>query len=364
MNRGKAMAVLAAVCAVSAGMTATAYGAESTFEMKKKVVSLLGILTTSDRNAEVTREEFAGMLVKASSQRQSYGAPVSGAVFADVSADSQYASAIRTASSNEWMSGFLGGNFKPEEGVTLSDAAKGVLGLLGYTNEDFSGNLNGNRMAKFSALSLDSGIFRNQDEVLTREDCIHLFYNLMKAQMKEGGQYGSKVFDLTYNSDGEVNTSSILDNSLKGPKILNQGSRNLKHLVPFSLDKAVMFLNGESSDEIEINDYATVVYYHEETKTIFAYSSDGENKGATDGRIKAIYYSASDPFTPVSVVLNSHDQENAEDGDVFTINGSELQYLFSVYGDYGVGDDVAIVWEKSGTEENPTYTVVDVVGDE
>ena len=200
--------------------------------------------------------------------------------------------------------------------MTLRDAAKGVLGLLGYTNEDFSGNLNGNRMAEFSALSLDSGIFRNQDEVLTREDCIHLFYNLMKAQMKEGGQYGSKVFDLTYNSDGEVNTSSILDNSLKGPKILNQGSRNLKHLVPFSLDKAVMFLNGESSDEIEINDYATVVYYHEETKTIFAYSSDGENKGATDGRIKAIYYSASDPFTPVSVVLNSHDQDNSEDGDV------------------------------------------------
>ena len=79
MNRGKAMAVLAAVCAVSAGMTATAYGAESTFEMKKKVVSLLGILTTSDRNAEVTREEFAGMLVKASSQRQSYGAAVTGA---------------------------------------------------------------------------------------------------------------------------------------------------------------------------------------------------------------------------------------------------------------------------------------------
>ena len=106
MNRGKAMAVLAAVCAVSAGMTATAYGAESTFEMKKKVVSLLGILTTSDRNAEVTREEFAGMLVKASSQRQSYGAAVTGAVFADVAAGSQYASAIRTASSNEWMSAF------------------------------------------------------------------------------------------------------------------------------------------------------------------------------------------------------------------------------------------------------------------
>ena len=90
-----------------------------------------------------------------------------------------------------------------------------------------------------------------------------------------------------------------------------------------------------------------------------------KTKGATDGRIKAIYYSASDPFTPVSVVLNSHDQENAEDGDVFTINGSELQYLFSVYGDYGVGDDVAIVWENERHRRKPpTYTVVDVVGDE
>ena len=73
-------------------------------------------------------------------------------------------------------------------------------------------------MAKFSALSLDSGIFGDQNEIPTREDCIHLFYNLMKAQMKEVGQYGSQVFELTYNSDGEVNTSSILDNSLKGQR--------------------------------------------------------------------------------------------------------------------------------------------------
>ena len=126
----------------------------------------------------------------------------------------------------------------------------------------------------------------------------------MKAKTKEGNQYGSKVFDLTYNSDGEINTSSILDNSLKGPKILDNDSRNLKSLVPFSLKDATMFLNGEVSDESEINDYATVIYYHEETKMIFAYSDGGENKGATEGRIKAIYYDSSDPFTPVKVVLN------------------------------------------------------------
>ena len=50
-------------------------------------------------------------------------------------------------------------------------------------------------------------------------------------------------------------------------------------------------------------------------------------------------------------------------GDEFQISGSELQYLFSVYGEFEVDDKVAIVWEKSGSDENATYTVVDVVGD-
>ena len=218
-------------------------------------------------------------------------------------------------------------------------------------------------MAQFKKLSLDSNIYRGMDEVLTREDCINLFYNLMKAQTKNGGQYGTQVFELTYNSDGEINTSSILDNSLKGPKILSHDSRNLDDLVPFDLDDAIMFLNGEASDEIEINDYATVVYYHEETKMIFAYSNDGDNKGATEGRIKAIYYDSSDPFTPVTVVLNTYHQDNADNGDEFQLTSSEMQYLFSVYGEFQVGDDVAIVWEKSGNAENASYTAVDVVGD-
>ena len=40
----------------------------------------------------------------------------------------------------------------------------------------------------------------------------------------------------------------------------------------------------------------------------------------------------------------------------FRISGSELQYLFSVYGEFEVDDKVATVWEKSGSDENATYT--------
>ena len=326
MRRGKIIAVSLTVCAVGAGMTVNAYAASTTFEMRKKAVSLLGIITTSNYQANVTRGEFAELLVKASDYKEAANAAGTVSVFVDVSSKSQYSAAIRTAATNSWMSGYLGGNFKPDEGVTMRDAIKAVLGVLGYTNEDFSGSLQESRLAKFKSLSLDSGIYRDLDEVLTREDCINLFYNLMKAKTKEGNQYGSKVFDLTYNSDGEINTSSI-------------------------------------SDESEINDYATVLYYHEETKMIFACSNGGENKGATEGRIKAIYYDSSDPFTPVKVVLNTDYQDNGGEGDEFQISGSELQYLFSVYGEFEVDDKVAIVWEKSGSDENATYTVVDVVGD-
>ena len=69
------------------------------------------------------------------------------------------------------------------------------------------------------------------------------------------------------------------------------------------------------------------------------------------------------PFTPVTVVLNTYHQDNADNGDEFQLTSSEMQYLFSVYGEFQVGDDVAIVWEKSGNAENASYTAVDVVGD-
>ena len=74
----------------------------------------------------------------------------------------------------------------------MRDAVKAVLGVLGYTNEDFSGSLQESRLAKFKALSLDSGIYRDQDEVLTREDCINTLY------IHEGDKVnnGTKIADL------------------------------------------------------------------------------------------------------------------------------------------------------------------------
>ena len=62
MRRGKIIAVSLTVCAVGAGMTVNAYAASTTFEMRKKAVSLLGIITTSNYQANVT--SMRGCLLK------------------------------------------------------------------------------------------------------------------------------------------------------------------------------------------------------------------------------------------------------------------------------------------------------------
>ena len=359
MLKGRYMAGLACVCAVSTVMTSTVYAATTTYDMRKKAVSLIGIMKEVNRHQTVTRQEFARMLVNASEYANVTGTTSNVSVYADVSKDSEYASAIRTAVTNEWMTGYLGGFFKPEQGVTMREAARALLMMLGYTNSDFTGNINENRMKKFSELALDLNIYCEQDEVLTREDCIHLFYNLMKAKTKSGSQYGSKVFSLKYGSDGEINMSSILDNSMKGPKIIDESLDSLNSLVPFSTKNANFFLDGQACDEMDICSSAMLIYYHESTKTVFGYSQYGENKGVSHGEIQAIYYDTNDPFAPVTVELDSYDQDNEEGGDIFNINASEIQFLFSMYGEFEVGDEIYLVWEKNGNN----YTAIDVVGD-
>ena len=47
---------------------------------------------------------------------------------------------IKTAVQQGWLTGYLDGSFRPDKTVTLEEAATGVLKLLGYTTEDFSGS--------------------------------------------------------------------------------------------------------------------------------------------------------------------------------------------------------------------------------
>ena len=109
----------------------------SSLAYRTKVINLTGIYTGEASEETVTRGEFAKMTVLASSYKDTVTGSNTVNVFSDVSKDHENSEYIRVAARQGYMRSFLGGNFKPDEGVTLNDAAKAVLTLLGYTDEDF-----------------------------------------------------------------------------------------------------------------------------------------------------------------------------------------------------------------------------------
>ena len=372
---------LAAVTAVTSAlpMTVMANTSSANFDMRRQVVNLTGILNVSDYTGQVTRGDFARMLVNASSYRENL--PTSSvSVFADVPSTHPDAIYIRIAASQGWMTGFLGGLFKPEEYITYKDAVKAALTMLGYSDEDFTGDLASSRISKFNYLELNEEVNRQPEEVLNQTDCMNIFYNLLKTKKKDSSEIYGAVLDCELNSDGEINPITILDDERKGPILVRKGFSVIQS-VPFGSENANVFLNGTAStlEAVKASQQDAgfaVVYYNVKSKTIWAYTTRGwddddlEGNNAyvlLKGEVKNIYYKSTDVMTPTSIRLEIDDDNSdgdfGEDGIdedgylTISLNSSELQYLVSIYGGIEVGDDVVMVCNKSGS----SYTAVDAI---
>ena len=372
---------LAAITAVTSAlpMTVMANTSSANFDMRRQVVNLTGILNVSDYTGQVTRGDFARMLVNASSYRENL--PTSSvSVFADVPSTHPDAIYIRIAASQGWMTGFLGGLFKPEEYITYKDAVKAALTMLGYSDEDFTGDLASSRISKFNYLELNEEVNRQPEEVLNQTDCMNIFYNLLKTKKKDSSEIYGAVLDCELNSDGEINPITILDDERKGPILVRKGFSVIQS-VPFGSENANVFLNGTAStlEAVKASQQDAgfaVVYYNVKSKTIWAYTTRGwddddlEGNNAyvlLKGEVKNIYYKSTDVMTPTSIRLEIDDDNSdgdfGEDGIdedgylTISLNSSELQYLFSIYGGIEVGDEVVMVCNKSGS----SYTAVDAI---
>ena len=372
---------LAAVTAVTSALpvTAAANTSSANFDMRRQVVNLTGILNVTDYTGQVTRGDFARMLVNASSYRENLPSS-SVSVFADVPGTHPDAVYIRIAASQGWMTGFLGGLFKPEEYITYKDAVKAALTMLGYSDEDFTGDLASSRISKFNYLELNEEMNRQPEEVLNQTDCMNLFYNLLKTKKKDSSEIYGAVLDCELNSDGEINPITILDDERKGPILVRKGFSVIQS-VPFGSENANVFLNGTAStlEAVKASQQDAgfaVVYYNVKSKTIWAYTTRGwddddlEGNNAyvlLKGEVKNIYYKSTDVMTPTSIRLEIDDDNSdgdfGEDGIdedgylTINLNSSELQYLFSIYGGIEVGDEVVMVCNKSGS----SYTAVDAI---
>ena len=374
---------LAAAAAISPILSITAWAdniSTANFNLRQQVVKLTGIMEISSFRESVTRADFAKMLVKASSYRENL--PTSNvSVYADVPATDPNAVYIRIAAREGWMSGYLGGKFKPEDPVLYKDAVKAILTMLGYTDDDFTGDLVSSRISKFKYLELNEDVSRQAADEVNQTDCMNIFYNLLKTKKKDSNEIYGTILDCELNSDGEINPITILDDERKGP-ILVHKNFSVSQSVPFDTEDANVFLNGVASTLSAVKSAQqqagfAVLYYNVKSKTIWAYTTMGwdndDNSGNNSyillkGEIKNIYYKSTDVMTPTSVRIevdqaNSDDSfDTSEDVDsdgylTISLDSSELQYMFSIYGDLEVGDDVVLVCNRNGS----SYTAVDAL---
>lgn len=362
MIQRKAAATMALIAAAAA--VPFPARAASNLDVRSRVIGMTGIMSVStDMNAFITRAEFAQMLVKASQYRETVSGVSNVSVFSDVPRTNEYASYIRIAAEQGWMTGYLGGQFRPDQQVTLQETARGLLGLLGYTNEDFTGDIANARLSKFYFLELNDQVDREPAELITKTDCVNLFYNLLKTDMKSGTTHYGSILDCDLTSDDELDPLSMADNSVKGPKLIKK-NHDLSDYVPFKVNEASIYLDGVPSTAQLIkskvnNGDKIVLYYNTAAKTIWAYSdhSDMENgRCIASGKITHIYYTSADVMTPSSVILDD------DTGVEYKLESSEMQFAFSIYGTLQVGDKVTLICEKTtNSDGDETYKIIDYI---
>lgn len=350
----KKLSVILIAVALCLLMSFTAL-AGTNFDLRKKTVGLAGIMNTGvNMNTFVTRGEFARMLVLASSSSDILSTGCTGNVYADVPATGEYASAIKICAENNWMRGNLGGGFSPDQTVTLNDAERAMLTLLGYTDKDFEGDVVNRRAAKADSLALTENVARTLTEGLTYADCINMFYNLMRCSTTQGKAYVT-VLGGSLNADGEVNALGMTDNALKGPKYFTNAG-TLADWLPFEKSAASVYIDGEASSWASLQSLISsgaVVYYSAKAKTIWAYSVDGgikeTGKGAMRGTITNILYQSSGTLTPSGVEI---------DGVEFSLDSSDMQFAFSIYGSARVGEKITVIYTGHGSSKP---TVLDYI---
>ena len=292
----------------------------------EEVIRATGIMVGDESgdmnlNNTVTRAEYAKMLVSASTYKDKVSGASNASPFKDVPYTHWAAGYIKTAVEQGWLTGYLDGSYKPDNTVTLEEAATGVLKLLGYTSEDFSGSYPYGQLALYESLGLDVNITASQGTAMTRRNMMYLFYNLLNAETKDGQVY-AQTLGYTLNENDEIDYLSMVSDTMEGPYVV-EGS--LSDIV--SGEDKTVYRNGYASTADAIRKY-DVVYYND--STIWAYAN------AVTGTYQSASPSAASP-TSVTVA-----------GVSYEIETSDAALSLSTLGGLNVGDIVTLLLGRDG----------------
>ena len=279
-------------------------------------ITLGAVPTGQELGANVTRGAFAKMLVSFSTYRESVDAQGTvGTLYRDVPGNSQWAPYIRIAVQQGWMNGYTDGSFRPDNTVTLEEACAAVLKLLSYKTTDLTGSFPQAQLNKAQQIGLRDQLTCTQGQAMTYEQCTLLLYNALRANTASGSAYGSSLGFTV--SNGQVDTSSVLLKSRKGPFVAEEGTQ-----LPFT--PVSVYRNDKASASAELNKY-DVYYYSESLQTVWIYTRRAA------GRITAVSPSASAP-TALTVA-----------GSTYSLGSAAVASKISTLNGGGVGEVVTLL---------------------
>ena len=321
-------ALLSLCLTLALALPVSAAGNAVSLEDASQAVTALGIMSGDgsgnlNLSAKVTRAEFVTMVVKASPGGDGVGQAAT-SPYPDVPRSHWASGYVEAAVNRGLVTAFSDGTFRPNQEIKLAEAASMVLSLLGYEAGDFSGSYPSGQLSMYQSLKLNRGVTASQAaSLLTRQDAVYLFYNLLSAKTREGTPY---IQQLGHSLDaaGKPDLVSLINGEMEGPVVAQSGWQSS---LPFSPGK--VYRNGSLVSVSAVQSY-DVVYWNAAMGTVWAYA-----KKAT-GPIQAIEPSGANP-TSVTVA-----------GRIYPIETSAASYALSDLGQYHLGDTVTLLLGRSG----------------
>ncbi|MBR4893421.1 MAG: S-layer homology domain-containing protein [Clostridia bacterium] len=220
-----------------------------------------------DLDSNLTRAQFAKIVVASSNYKNSVPIGTNTSPFADVPRTHWAAGYIKVAATNRLVTGYPDSTFRPDSYVLMEEAVTIALKLMGYTSEDFGSEWPYGQIG----LATNIGILDNVDakvgEHLTRKDAITIIYNTLNEEGKNGTTYietlGYKLIE-----DVVLVSSYYQDASIKKDTVVTSlGTFNVKDNFDFS--------NIESQGDIIVKNNKDLVGFFADNKNEEVYAVAG-----------------------------------------------------------------------------------------
>jgi hypothetical protein len=267
---------------------------------------------------DVTREQFAKVLVEALGLGSAAGAAQGATQFADVESGRWSSGYVNVAVGQGILKGYPDGTFKPANKVTYAEAVTMLVRALGYQDSFLSGTWPGNYVAKSADLGITEDVTFASDGFADRGSMAVMVNNTLDAEVVKVKEFGDII---TY----EESEDSLLEDKLDVDKY-----ENLRFVKNSRLDDSL------DSDEIVFiatkNDTELLNAEEDVDGEFASIEVDGVDTEALLGQKVKVYvndddevvYMESDGTDKVVV-----DMIDAVDGDEITLYGLDDDYTLA-----------------------------------